>query len=260
MFFVEKVQIYDQERIAIVECVDSNSYERNLQCSEVERGLFLFSENEVGVDDLSCGSAEIQILSIQAAGSTYSILKQKVDEIEGITDIQKERFYRVFQENINVFSDKIGLCNAYVHEFQVVNTTPYHHKCRNVPLAMLEKTDEAIQKMLRENIIEPSDSEHVNALCLVQKTDGTVRVTIDARQVNSMTMPNHYQSESVQAQLNKVNGAKWYSILDLTHAFLQVTLAEHCRGYTAFLHRGNNIDLPVPLLDSPPVAQHSPEL
>ena len=92
--------------------------------------------------------------------------------------------------------------------------------------------------MLRENIIEPSDSEHVNALCLVQKTDGTVRVTIDARQVNSMTMPNHYQSEPVQAQLNKVNGAKWYSILDLTHVFLQVPLAEHCRGYTAFLHRG----------------------
>ena len=120
LFFVEKVEIYDQERIAKVECIDSASYEKNLLYSEVERGLFLV-ENEVEVDNLSCENAEIQVLSLQATDRTYEILKLKVGDIPGITDSQRQRFYRVFQENINVFSDKIGLCNAHVHEFHVIN-------------------------------------------------------------------------------------------------------------------------------------------
>ena len=131
LFFVEKVAVYDHERVAIVECLDQVSYERNLPCNEVERGLFLFSEKDECVNDLSYLNDEVQILSIQADDRTFEILKRKVDEIEGITDVQKQKFYRVFQENINVFSDEIGLCNAYVHEFHVINPTPYHHKCRN---------------------------------------------------------------------------------------------------------------------------------
>ena len=35
-----------------------------------------------------------------------------------------------------------------------------------------------------------------------------------------------------------MNGANWYSIIDLTQSFLQVPLKESCRRYTAFLHRG----------------------
>ena len=221
-----------------MECVDSGSYERNLPYDEVERRLFLFTEHEMNVTDPSCESDDVQILSVNVSDRIYSILKQKVDQIDCINDMQKERFYRVFRENIKVFSDKIVLCTEYTHEFQVINPTPYTHNCRNVPLAMLEKTGQSIQKMLRENIIKESDSEYANALCFVEKADGSVRVTIEAYNINSMTMSNHYRNEPVQAQINKVNSAKWYTIVDLTQAFLQVPLNEHCRQYTAFLHRG----------------------
>ena len=259
LFFVEKVEVYDQEKIAMVECVDPGSYERNLPYDEVERGLFLFTGNEVCVTDPLSESAEIQILSVQVYDRIYSVLKRKVDEIEGINEMQKEKFYREFRENIEVFSHRIGLCTAYTHEFQVVNPTPYTHKCRNVPLAMLEKTDQAIQKMLRENIIEESDSENVNALCLVQKTDGSARVTIDAHQLKSMTLSNHYRSEPVQAQINKVNSAKWYSILDLT----QASCRSLWRNSVGIIRRSsiwvNNIALHKPISGSPQVVRRSPE-
>ena len=237
LFFVQRTHVYDGDTIAIVQCVDPGSYEQNFNSCYGERGLFLYSEDELNNVD-QADEDEIQILSVDVSDRIDSVLIQKVYEINDISDVNKREFYRVLRENFEVFSDSIGLCKVYTHEIHVENPTPYSHKCRPVPIAMLEKTDQAIQKMLDEKIIEKSDSEFVNALCLVRKTDGSVRVTIDARQINSMTSSNHYRSESVQAQLNKVNGAKWFTIIDLTQSFLQVPLKESCRKFTAFLHRG----------------------
>ena len=47
LFFVQRTQVYDGEKIAIVQCVDPGSFERNLNSSEGEKGLFLYSENEI---------------------------------------------------------------------------------------------------------------------------------------------------------------------------------------------------------------------
>ena len=109
---------------------------------------------------------------------------------------------------------------------------------------MLNKTDVAIQKLLNDNIIQDSNSDFINESCLVQKTDGIVRVTIDARRLNSMTTQNLYRSEPVQSQINKVNGARWVTLLDLNQAFLQVLLHEHCRNSLYLSTAESSTDLP----------------
>ena len=97
--------------------------------------------------------------------------------------------------------------------------------------------DEAIAQLIQDDIIEPANSAFLNLLCIVLKSDGTARVKVDARLINSRTRQNHFRVEPVERQLERVNGAKHYSILDLSQTVLQIEMHESCRHYTAFLHR-----------------------
>ena len=45
--FVQRTHVYDGDTIAIVQCVDPGSFEQNFNSSEGERGLFLYSEDEL---------------------------------------------------------------------------------------------------------------------------------------------------------------------------------------------------------------------
>ena len=70
------------------------------------------------------------------------------------------------------------------------------------------------------------------------KKDNTVRLTIDARMLNKRCIPNHYRTMNIEQLLERVNGAKYFSIIDLSSSFWQVELSEEYRDYTAFLHNG----------------------
>ena len=238
LFFVEKVKVYEGDRVSVVNITDPDSYETNIPYSEEGKGLFLYSEeHSFDVEEVEILD-ELRVMSMQAHNATENVLRGKIDKIEGITCAQKQSFYYTLRKHADMFTDRIGLCTEYTHTFEVAHPEPYSYKCRTVPMAMMKKTDIAIQKLLDNNIIQGSNSDFINALCLVQKTDGTVRVTIDARRLNSMTTQNVYHSEPVQSQINKVNGARWYTLLDLNQAYLQVPLHESCRRFTAFIHRG----------------------
>ena len=241
LFFVEKLEILGDECIRKVECLPPPPYESDGQSGELERGLILCADEEYLTPDVTIGEHDPEVILVRhvsARDEIREIFKSKVESIDGSTAEQRDQLYRVLQKHSDVFSERIGLCTEYTHEFQVTNREPYNHKCRNVPTALMEKTDEAISKLIRDGILETSHSSYVNPLCIVQKADKTVRLTIDARTLNQRTVFDHFRNESIQSQINKINGAKYYSILDLSHAFLQVPLKEECRQFTAFLHRG----------------------
>ena len=92
--------------------------------------------------------------------------------------------------------------------------------------------------MLEDGVIEKSNSAYMNPLCIVLKKDNTVRLTIDAHILNKRCVPNHYRTMNIEQLLERVSGAKYFSIIDLSSSFWQVELSEECRKFTAFFHNG----------------------
>ena len=107
--------------------------------------------------------------------------------------------------------------------------TPYEHRSRPIPSSMIEDVNKTIQKMLDDNVNEPPDSSFTNQLCIVRKPSGEVRITVDARKLNARSRMNYFRNENVESLLNKVNGAKFRTILDLGSAFWQIGLHEPCK-------------------------------
>ena len=103
---------------------------------------------------------------------------------------------------------------------------------------MIENVIKTIQKMLDDHVIEPADSSYINPLCIVRKPSGEVRITVDARKLNARSRMNYFRNENVESLLNKVNGAKYLTILDISASFWQIGLQEPCKDFTAFLLNG----------------------
>ena len=59
-------------------------------------------------------------------------------------------------------------------------------------MAQREVVDRELEKMLKEDIIEPSDSPWAANVVLVKKKDGSVRFCVDYRKLNEWTKKDAY--------------------------------------------------------------------
>ena len=183
-----------------------------LPCSEGES-----APCDAGARELQEGVAHVMTAPvIDEATSNSDILYEKVQEIKILNKYQKNQLQAVLERNREVFSQRLGLCKTYVHHFEVNDLTPYEYRSRPIPSSMIEDVNKTIQKMLDDHVIEPADSSFINPLCIVRKPSGEVRITVDARKLNARSRMNYFRNENVESLLNKVNGAKFLTILDLS--------------------------------------------
>jgi len=94
--------------------------------------------------------------------------------------------------------------------------------------------NEEVEKMLADDVIEPSHSPWSSPIVLVKKKDGKHRFCIDFRRVNDATHKDAYPLPQIPATLDKLRGARYLSTLDLKNGYWQVPLTPESRPRTAF--------------------------
>ena len=68
----------------------------------------------------------------------------------------------------------------------------------------------------------------------VRKPDGSVRLCIDYRRINGITVPDPFQIPLIEDLLDSVSEAKFLSKLDMTKGFYQIPVVEQDQDKTAF--------------------------
>ena len=72
---------------------------------------------------------------------------------------------------------------------------------------------------------------------LVRKKDGSLRFCIDLRKLNARTIKDAYSLPRIEETLDCLNGAQWFTSLDLKSGYWQVELDEESKALTAFTVR-----------------------
>jgi len=93
-----------------------------------------------------------------------------------------------------------------------------------------------IAEMEECGVIEPPDSAYYNSpVFLVKKRDGSKRLVVDLRGINSLIIPKLIQLPNIDELSQKVTQEKpiWLSILDVRSAYWQCPI-EESRKYTSF--------------------------
>lgn len=70
---------------------------------------------------------------------------------------------------------------------------------------------------------------------VVRKKNGTIRICIDYRTLNSRTIPDQYIVPRIDDVLDCLSGSKWFSVLDLRSGYYQIPMSEEDKEKTAFI-------------------------
>lgn len=122
---------------------------------------------------------------------------------------------------------------------QSTQVKPIKLPLRRVPIAQRQKVKSDLDKMLKQNIIEGSQSPWTAPVCLVKKKDGSTRFCIDHRQVNKVTRKDALPLPRIDDTLDLLAGSQWFCTLDLASGYWQCNVSEQDKPKTVLLtHKG----------------------
>ena len=91
--------------------------------------------------------------------------------------------------------------------------------------------------MLDMGAIQPSSSPWASAAVLVQKKDKKLRFCINLRRLNARKIKDTHSLPHIEETLDCLNGAEWFTSLDLKSGYWQVEMEEDSKDLTAFTLR-----------------------
>ena len=88
------------------------------------------------------------------------------------------------------------------------NLTPIQEKERSVPITLQEKVDGEIDKLIKlghiEKLEEYSDKFFVSPIVITVKKDDSVKLALEARELNKQVQKNKYLKPNIEKLMNAV--------------------------------------------------------
>lgn len=110
---------------------------------------------------------------------------------------------------------------------------PSKRPYRLTPLE-LDELKKQLEELTNRGYIQPSKSPYGAPVLFVKKKDGSMRLCVDYRALNAVTVKNSYPLPKIDELLDRLHGAKVFSKLDLAQGYHQVRVAEADVPKTAF--------------------------
>ncbi|GJS70261.1 putative reverse transcriptase domain-containing protein [Tanacetum coccineum] len=103
---------------------------------------------------------------------------------------------------------------------------------RLAPSEMKELSDQ-LQELFDKGFIRPSSSPWGASVLFIKKKDGSFRMCIDYRELNKLTVKNHYPLPRIDDLFDQLQGSSVYSKIDLRSGYhqLRVRLAGYYRRF-----------------------------
>lgn len=172
-------------------------------------------------------------------------IRRHVSIVNSICNDQAEELIELLSEFHHIFRTRPGLNNLYTCRFNVSEDVPFKVRPYPVPFARRPAVDKELQRMIDWGVIERSSSPYSNPILCVAKSDGSVRLCLDARRINRIILPMRDSSPPLDELLARFGGKSIFSSLDFTTGYWQVPLHPDVRKYTAFCYNGRNYQFQV---------------
>jgi DNA-binding NtrC family response regulator len=120
------------------------------------------------------------------------------------------------------------------HKIKLLDDKPVMEPPRRIPMYKRQALDDEVKKLQDRGLIERSSSPWSSQVVMVQKKDGSWRMCVDYRKLNEKTVKDVYPLTRIDENLDTLEGAEWYTSLDLDMAYHQVPMMDEDKEKTAF--------------------------
>ncbi|WVZ59152.1 hypothetical protein U9M48_009344 [Paspalum notatum var. saurae] len=116
-------------------------------------------------------------------------------------------------------------------------TAPIAKRPYRMAPAELAELKEQLRELQQKGFIRPSSSPWGAPVLFVTKKDGSMRMCIDYRSLNEVTIKNKYPLPRIDDLFDQLRGAKYFSKIDLRSGYHQLKIREEDIQKTAFVTR-----------------------
>ncbi|GBM30936.1 Retrovirus-related Pol polyprotein from transposon 297 [Araneus ventricosus] len=205
------------------------------------------------------------------------VIKEKIQRIEEVDSLSvlpidvtpNEVELNIRPDVPNIFKDKVqqSILNYVPNKTKttdvglnilVKSNEPISHQPRRLPFSEKKIVQSQVAEWLEQGIVEPCSSEYSSPVVIVRKKDGTPRVFIDFRRLNKVVVKDRFPLPLIEDILDRLQGSRVFSTIDLKNAFFHVDVNKDSRKYTSFVtHEGQYqfLQAPFGLCNSPAVFQ-----
>ena len=233
------------KRLKRVRSTLSQKQRNTVQADLLPLDLNSLMKSEIWDSDVVIESGDtvlmVNLIQVQepAETSTAQVNQATVEElIEQLSPVAKS----IVTEYQDVFPERLPQelppkRNADLRIKLIPGSTPptrAPYRMSTVELAELKKQ---LDQLLESGFVKPSLSAYGAPVLFVRKKSGELRMCIDYRALNKITIKNSYGLPRIQELFDQIRGAKYFSTLDLNSGYHQLRVHEDDTPKTAFRTR-----------------------
>ncbi|KAJ9517709.1 hypothetical protein QJQ45_004021 [Haematococcus lacustris] len=112
---------------------------------------------------------------------------------------------------------------------------PPYQRSRRYTLREMNEMKKQVAELLAKKLIEPSCSPYGAPVLFVEKRDGTLRMCVDYRALNKLTVRDRYPLPRIDDLFDKLQGKTIFNSLDLQSGYHQIRITPEDVPKTAFV-------------------------
>lgn len=187
------------------------------------------------------------IETVEVDQAEINLIEKEIDEdmemfggkfdLDHLNDKEKEQVLELINKHKNIFADSVKQltgCDTVAHRIHLSDEIPVRQKPYRTPHALREELKNQVNQLLDVGIVSVSDSPYASPVILVKKKNNSYRLVCDYRKLNLKTQALPYPLPLISDLLDSLQGAKYYSSLDLCSGYWQMLLDPKDRHKTAF--------------------------
>ena len=121
-----------------------------------------------------------------------------------------------------MFDGDLGFCDVLKHSIPTTTDKPVYLPHRQIPVQLQSEVRKCLDNWLKQGIICPSKSPYASQVVIVRKKTGEIRLCVDFRKLNEISIHDSFPLPGVEEALQAV----WFSSFDLAQGYLQMAMEE----------------------------------
>ena len=182
------------------------------------------SGTKLGKSTLTLPPEEPDKANILSTTLLQKYKKESTEELSNLlndTDFKshKQRLLQLlskYRKAIALPGEQLGKTDLVEHQIVLhEGTAPIRSRAYRTPHSLQKAVKKELERLLKEGIICPCQSDFSSPVVIVHKKDGSIRLCIDYRRLNACTVKDLYTLPHIQDILSNLRGSVIFTTIDL---------------------------------------------